>query len=112
VPGEPGATAAVIIVHDSASNVAGAVELKAAGTTADILGGGFGSGEVVSLTTTAGGSTVVLGSGTANASGAFMASVTIPASMTTADGPYTINGVGDKGKVGYGVVVITDKVSD
>lgn len=110
MPGDPGASAAAIIVHDSASNVAGAVELRTAGTTADILGGGFDSGEVVSLTTTAGGAAVVLGSGTANAGGAFTASVTIPASMTT--GVYTINGVGDKGNVGYGVVVITDKVAN
>jgi len=86
--------------------------MKAAGTMADVLGGGFDSGEVVSITTTAGGSTVVLGSGTANAGGAFLASVTIPASMTPAGGPYTINGIGDKGNVGYGVVVITDKVAD
>jgi hypothetical protein len=87
--------------------------MKSAGTMADILGGGFDSGEVVSLTTVAGGSTVVLGSGTANASGAFIArSVAIPASMTPAGGPYTINGIGDSGNVGYGVVVITDKVAD
>ena len=90
--------------------MAGAVELKAAGTAADILGGGFDSGEVVSLTATIGGSAVVLGSGTANAAGAFVASVTLPASMTT--GVYTVNGIGDGGNVGYGVVVVTDKVSD
>jgi len=87
--------------------VAGAVELKTTGTTADILGGGFDSGEIVALTTVAGGSTVVLGSGTANAGGAFIATVTIPASMTP--GVYTIDAIGDGDNVGYGVVVITDK---
>ena len=79
---------------------------------ADILGGGFESGEMVTLTTMAGGSSVVLGSATANSGGALLASVTIPTSMTPAGGPYTVNGVGDKGSVGYGVVVITDKVAD
>ena len=42
---------------------------------------------------------------TANAAGAFVASVTLPASMTT--GVYTVNGIGDGGNVGYGVVVVT-----
>ena len=112
VPGVDGGSAAAIIVHDTASNVAGAVELKAAGTEADILGAGFDSGETVSVSARVGGSVVVLGSGVANDSGAFWTTVTIPASMTAAGGPYTIDAIGDGGSLGYGVVLITDKVSD
>jgi len=86
--------------------------LKTAGTEADILGAGFDSGETISVSAMVGGSTVVLGGGVANASGAFWTTVTIPASMTAAGGPYTIDAIGDSGNVGYGVVLITDKVAD
>ncbi len=108
--GEAGGSAAVLVVHDTANNVAGAVEIKSSTTEMDILGGGFEVSELIALTVSINGKDVVLGSGQGNGHGAFLSTVTVPSSMKVG-GPYTITATGSGGNVGFGVVVVTNKDS-
>ena len=106
--GVTGGSAAVLVVHDTANNVAGAVELKSSTTEIDVLGGGFGISELIALTVSINGKDVVLGSGQGNGSGAFLSTVKVPSSMKVG-GPYTITASGSNGNVGFGVVIVTNK---
>ena len=108
--GTTGGSAAVLVVHDTANNVAGAVELKSSSTEMDVLGGGFGISELIALTVSINGKDVVLGSGQGNGSGAFLSTVKVPSSMKVG-GPYTITAAGSNGNVGFGVVIVTNKNS-
>ena len=106
--GTTGGSAAVLVVHDTANNVAGAVELKSSSTEMDVLGGGFGISELIALTVSINGKDVVLGSGQGNGSCAFLSTVKVPSSMKVG-GPYTITASGSNGNVGFGVVIVTNK---
>jgi hypothetical protein len=101
--GENGSNAAVLI-HDSSNSVAGAVERLLSGTGIVILGGGFASGESVSITA----GTTVLASATANTRGAFSAAATLPSAL--AIGPYTITATGNDTGAVYGVLLLVDKI--
>ena len=72
--GSSGSNAA-LLVHDSANNVAGAVEWRIGGPTVDFLGGGFKSGERISVTGKPGSFDVLLGDATANSHGGFLLTV-------------------------------------
>ena len=103
---------AAILVHDSANNVAGAVEFRVAGTSIDILGGGFSAGERVSVTAKPGSFDVLLTDTTANDHGAFMVSVQLTQSGFTPaeDSVFTVSASGeDTGRV-EGVFILVDKV--
>ena len=81
------------------------VQGGAPGDSVSAWGSSFGAGEVVSLTT-AGGD--ILGSGTTNSSGGFMAEFTISADMAT--GVHTVVATGaDSGHMATAPLVVADK---
>ena len=100
-PGQPGEAA----VSPYASVVAALVET---GGTTTVWGSGFTAGESISLAAgpASGGSDVVLGSATANASGAFTADVTVDLSP----GVYSLWAIGDGGSQASGpLAVVAEK---
>ena len=99
-----------LIVHDTTSNVAGAVEFNATGTSIDIIGGGFGAGERVSVTARPRGGILLLADAVANDPGAFLITIELPDSFTPDRSPFTITASGEDGTIANGVFVLTDKV--
>ena len=109
--GDSGSNAA-LLVHDSANNVAGAVEWKIGGPTVDILGGGFKAGERISVTAIPNRFDVLLGDATANEHGAFMLTVQLTqvGFEPAEDSIFTVSAAGeDTGRV-EGVFIMVDKV--
>lgn len=110
VAGDSGSNAA-LIVHDSANNVAGAVEWRIGGPTVDILGGGFNAGERVSVTAIPNKFDVLIGDAIANDHGAFRLTVQLTqvGFEPAEDSIFTVSAAGeDTGRV-EGVFIMVDK---
>lgn len=102
---------AALIVHDSANNVAGAVEWRIGGPTIDILGGGFDAGERVSVTAIPRKFDVLIGDVIANDHGAFRLTVQLTqvGFEPAEDSIFTVSAAGeDTGRV-EGVFIMVDK---
>jgi len=111
--GTAGSSSALLVVDPGAST-AGFVEVKQAGTTAIIIGGGFKPNENISIIGNNDSGAVILlvvsaGRAVANQAGAFSATVRIPASMTVAGGPFTVRASGDQNTVSWGVFSLVNK---
>ncbi len=104
--GESGVSAAVI-VHDSAGNAAGVVELRSGTTSIDVLGGGFGAGDAITIELD--GAALNAGAITANGGGAFAAlGVSLPSGLSAGD-VATVKVTGSGGTVGWGTLLVVDK---
>ena len=104
--GESGVSAAVI-VHDSAGNAAGVVELRSGTTSIDVIGGGFDAGDAISIELD--GAALNAGAVTANGGGAFAAlGVSLPSGLSAGD-VATVKVTGSGGTVGWGTLLIVDK---
>lgn len=109
-PGPPGKTAAVS-VQDPEGAIAGAVDLKQAGTTVDIIGSGFEPGSAVTVTAIGpeGSETLDTGGITANDAGAWSAlGVSLPGSLGPGDS-VSIKAEDSQGTIGWGPLLVTDK---
>ncbi len=100
------------MIHDSNNNVAGAVEFRLAGTDIVILGGGFNSGERVTVTGIPNISDVLLGDAVANSSGAIMVTADInDAGFVVSNNSYfTVSATGESTGRVEGVFILVDKV--
>lgn len=107
-----------LTVVDAGTGSAGFIEFKAAGTTqARVVGGGFNSGEGVSVRLTtvsssgARGTIVLDNTIVANGVGAFEATVDLTASVFTAGSVHTLDAIGTFGNRGAAGFAIQDKVA-
>jgi hypothetical protein len=104
-----------MIVSDPGTAATGFIEVKQAGTTAIVMGGGFKANENISIIGNNDSGAVILlvvsaGRAVANQAGAFSATVRIPASMTIAGGPFTVRASGDQNTVAWSVFSLVNKV--
>ncbi len=111
-PAGPTGSSGSLIVHDSANNVAGAVEWRIGGPTVDILGGGFNPGERISVTAIPRKFDVLIGDAVANDHGAFRLTIQLTqvGFEPAEDSVFTVSAAGeDTGRV-EGVFIMVDKV--
>lgn len=103
---------AALIVHDSANNVAGAVEWRIGGPTVDILGGGFNAGERISVTAIPNRFDVLIGDAVANDHGAFRLTVQLTqvGFEPAEDSIFTVSAAGEETGRVEGVFIMVDKV--
>lgn len=111
-PVGPTGSSGSLLVHDSTSNVAGAVEWRIGGPTVDILGGGFNPGERISVTAIPRRFDVLIGDAIANDHGAFRLTVQLTqvGFEPAEDSIFTVSAAGeDTGRV-EGVFIMVDKI--
>ena len=113
--GKDGGLAGVVFVYDAAGGyAAGLVDKKTGQTTVDIAGAGFEPAEVITLTIESGAGSTTLSTSAAvegNLNGAFyVTGVVLPSSVGTGN-ILTVKATGDKGTVGFGPLVIVNKIT-
>ena len=105
--GAAGSPGAAVVIHDSAGNTAGVVELRAGTTSIDVIGGGFDAGDAISIELN--GAALDAGAVTANDGGAFAAlGVALPSGLGAGD-VAAVKVTGSGGTVGWGTLLVVDK---
>lgn len=111
--GAAGGAADVVFVYDSSGAYAvGIVDIKTGKTTVDIAGAGFTPAEKITLTIESGAGSTALSTAAAvegNLNGAFwVQNVELPSTIKSGD-VLTIKATGDKGKLGFGPLIVVNK---